>query len=224
MVILRQLILNILTDFPNNESWKFVNMGYPMDAVNPLTEGYEEEHTIFNINKDVALEFMAVKVGDVNGNAKPNAFVASEDRSTNGTITIQANDQEVVSGRSYVVDFSVENLNQIEGYQLTLAYDGLTFENWEGGLIDENYFGYTLAKKGYITSSWNKQASAQLLAKEASFKLRFTAESDGLLSEMLTINSEITPAEGYDATSELCLLYTSPSPRDKRQSRMPSSA
>ena len=27
-----------------------------------------------------------------------------------------------------------------------------------------------------------------------------------------------------DATSNLCLLYTSPSPRDKRQSRMPSSA
>ena len=26
------------------------------------------------------------------------------------------------------------------------------------------------------------------------------------------------------AMSELCLLYTSPSPRDKRQSRMPSSA
>ena len=27
-----------------------------------------------------------------------------------------------------------------------------------------------------------------------------------------------------DATTNLCLLYTSPSPRDKRQSRMPSSA
>ena len=27
-----------------------------------------------------------------------------------------------------------------------------------------------------------------------------------------------------DALSQICLLYTSPSPRDKRQSRMPSSA
>ena len=38
---------------------------------------------------------------------------------------------------------------------------------------------------------------------------------------------EATPAavEGIDALSyEVCLLYTSPSPRDKRQSRMPSSA
>ena len=28
----------------------------------------------------------------------------------------------------------------------------------------------------------------------------------------------------YDSLSDICLLYTSPSPRDKRQSRMPSSA
>ena len=31
-------------------------------------------------------------------------------------------------------------------------------------------------------------------------------------------------AAGYLAVPTLCLLYTSPSPRDKRQSRMPSSA
>ena len=31
-------------------------------------------------------------------------------------------------------------------------------------------------------------------------------------------------AAGLDAVTKDCLLYTSPSPRDKRQSRMPSSA
>ena len=36
---------------------------------------------------------------------------------------------------------------------------------------------------------------------------------------------DIDPIElGYDNEYEGCLLYTSPSPRDKRQSRMPSSA
>ena len=36
----------------------------------------------------------------------------------------------------------------------------------------------------------------------------------------------IRPSVGFSAISllESCLLYTSPSPRDKRQSRMPSSA
>ena len=32
------------------------------------------------------------------------------------------------------------------------------------------------------------------------------------------------PDVGFSGGAHLCLLYTSPSPRDKRQSRMPSSA
>ena len=32
------------------------------------------------------------------------------------------------------------------------------------------------------------------------------------------------PFQSFNGTVESCLLYTSPSPRDKRQSRMPSSA
>ena len=49
---------------------------------------------------------------------------------------------------------------------------------------------------------------------------------------VLNIES-VTPGDGYSKMSfkgditgygKVCLLYTSPSPRDKRQSRMPSSA
>ena len=39
----------------------------------------------------------------------------------------------------------------------------------------------------------------------------------------LTLGSSNLPTVGLDRI-EVCLLYTSPSPRDKRQSRMPSSA
>ena len=39
-----------------------------------------------------------------------------------------------------------------------------------------------------------------------------------------TFRATITTTDGTTLPSLLCLLYTSPSPRDKRQSRMPSSA
>ena len=39
-----------------------------------------------------------------------------------------------------------------------------------------------------------------------------------------TDDSESTMTQKGDASHNACLLYTSPSPRDKRQSRMPSSA
>lgn len=203
MVLLRQLILNIRTDFPNNESWKFVNMAYPMEAPNPLVEGYEQESRVIDIDKDVVLEFMAVKVGDVNNSAKPNALVAGEDRSVNGSLDFHVSDLEVEAGKSYVVNFNLEHLNQIEGYQFTLEFDGLTFENWEGGLIGENHFGYALAKRGYITTSWNQTGTPIATQEEAIFKLRFTANQSGLLSEMLSINSAFTIAEGYNLDNEL---------------------
>ena len=46
-----------------------------------------------------------------------------------------------------------------------------------------------------------------------------------LINEMKNVN-EIKPEFKYsdDTRFDFCLLYTSPSPRDKRQSRMPSSA
>ena len=44
-----------------------------------------------------------------------------------------------------------------------------------------------------------------------------TSESQ-IMSHMLRLLIE------HDTNGKICLLYTSPSPRDKRQSRMPSSA
>ena len=51
MVILRQLILNIRTAFPNNESWKFVNMEFPMNDPN---------HWLTGINRPIALQIFLV--------------------------------------------------------------------------------------------------------------------------------------------------------------------
>lgn len=203
MVVLRQLILNIVTDFPNNESWRFVNMAYPMGAPNPLLEGYEQTSNVTNIDTDITLEFMAVKVGDVNNSAKPNALIAGEDRNFNGSLDIHVVDQAIETGKSYVIDFKLNDLATIEGYQFTLAYEGLTFENWAGGLIGENYFGYKLAKRGFITTSWNQSGNVSTTEEETTFKLRFTAHETSLLSELLTINSAFTPAEGYNTDSEL---------------------
>ena len=44
-------------------------------------------------------------------------------------------------------------------------------------------------------------------------------DADGTLTDSFE-----DPLDSFDPTSRPCLLYTSPSPRDKRQSRMPSSA
>ena len=47
-------------------------------------------------------------------------------------------------------------------------------------------------------------------------------ENDAIEQEVDAQQTNLTPKASVDGM--LCLLYTSPSPRDKRQSRMPSSA
>ena len=61
-------------------------------------------------------------------------------------------------------------------------------------------------------------------AGQISYALLFRIASGAMLGQdqpVILQLLEITPAMG---ALEGCLLYTSPSPRDKRQSRMPSSA
>ncbi len=100
MVQLRQMILNIISDFPNNESWKFVNAFYQMQQENPLGEAYWQDHIIENLQTDVQVDFIAVKVGDISGNAKANSLVSSEIRSTNGLFDLHLKDRLLIAGRS----------------------------------------------------------------------------------------------------------------------------
>ena len=60
------------------------------------------------------------------------------------------------------------------------------------------------------------------LEKEIVFKRREVMEEMGIRFEMNTTIGKDIPFQ--QLLDEYCLLYTSPSPRDKRQSRMPSSA
>ena len=49
-------------------------------------------------------------------------------------------------------------------------------------------------------------------------------DAEGKFKEVKEAYEILSDAQKKDAYDRFCLLYTSPSPRDKRQSRMPSSA
>ena len=52
----------------------------------------------------------------------------------------------------------------------------------------------------------------------------FSGDVTGTYNSISVTNDSHTHDTRYFTETESCLLYTSPSPRDKRQSRMPSSA
>lgn len=199
LVQLRQLILNIRTTFVNNSSWRFVDAAYEFTTDNPSAEPFDEFYSIENHEADIEnMNFIGVKIGDVNGNARTNSFTAADTRTTHGTLTLTTTDRLVTVGETVNVAFQASNLDQIQGYQFTLNFAGNDATIIEGIAKADN-FNTTLAKRGLMATSWNGEATA---AAEL-FTISFTAEKAGLLSDLVSITDEVTTAEAYNQAGEL---------------------
>ncbi|MEK7255117.1 MAG: cohesin domain-containing protein, partial [Bacteroidota bacterium] len=206
LVEIRKLILFINTDFPNNTSWRFVPKTYSFaNPANPFQTQFPEVINLNDLTLDkLTNDFVAIKVGDVNGSAAVNFGASTEDRNYAGDLVLNVEDKEVKAGETYTVEFKATDFN-VSGYQFTLSFntEALEFAQVEPGLAQEGNFGLTMVNQGHITTSWNADAAKQLAAGDVVFGLTFTAKQNGSLSRMLNINSRYTAAEAYNAGNEL---------------------
>jgi len=199
MVQLRQLILNIRSEFPSNDSWRFVDASHNFTSANPANENFSEFYTINTLSGDMMnLDFVGVKVGDVNGNAQANNLLGAESRTTNGALTLTAADRFVEAGETVTVAFTAADIATTEGYQFTMNFAGQNAEIGEGVAKAAN-FNTSMADRGVIATSWNGEATAN----DVLFSLTFNATASGLLSEIVSVSSDVTTAEAYNTAGEL---------------------
>ena len=102
-------------------------------------------------------------------------------------------------GRSFSIDISGTGYNHFLGKSIGDTVDGMFV-----GEGDKTLTGYTLE----ITGGSDTTGRA----------MRPDLDGGGVKSVL------VSPGVGYKGKRYVCLLYTSPSPRDQRGSRMPSSA
>ncbi len=205
LVQLRKLILAIDENFQNNTSWRFVEAAYPFTTDNPLSENFPKAGQVSNLSHNMKMDFVAVKIGDVNGNAQANRFVNSEVRSTPQVFEINVEDMDTKAGATYTVTFSTHQLDKIQGYQFTLAYQDLKLENLTSQLIGIEHFGLHKLNENYITTSWNHSTSQQLNSPpsemdktQSLFSIKFEALHSDKLSRQLALLDRPTPIEAYD--------------------------
>ena len=219
MVQIRQLILNITTEFPNSPSWKFVYAGYEFTTDNPMGEAYPQIAEVANLQQDMEMDFVAIKMGDVNGNAQPSSLIASTDRTTEKVFDITTEEKALKAGETYTVSFQTDQLASIQGYQFTLGYDDLKVEKLKSGVVGVENFGLHKMDKGMITTSWNQTSvgSTQPATRNSQlatlFTIDFTAQKDGKLSEQLSLHNRPTAIEAYNENGDLMeiqLTFTTP--------------
>jgi len=205
LVQLRKLILFIDTEFPNNTSWRFVDKDYVFpNPSNPWTAVFPEVISINNITANqLATDFVAIKIGDVNGSAQPNLLGSADDRNTTGTLVFAIDDTRLTAGQEYTVDFKAQDFDVL-GYQFTLNFDrtSLEFVQVNPSVAGTENFGLSLLDKGAITTSWNDN-DTRLSNGEVVFSLTFRAKTDVELSDVLSVNSRYTKAEAYQRNGEL---------------------
>ena len=212
LIQLRKLILSIDTELANNTSWRFVDADYLFpDPTDPWQEEFPEVANVNNLSEAglAGVDFIAVKVGDVNGDAQANSLLAIEGRELDRELVFNVEDTDLEPGLEYTIEFTSDQLAEISGYQATLAFNTEAIELID--IIDKvataDNFGLVYQDEGMITTSWNRQIPLDTVAKanlknEVVFSLVLRAKAAVKLSEVLSINSSITKAEAYDTEGQ----------------------
>ena len=205
IVQIRKLILYVDEAFQSNTSWRFVEKGYAFpNAINPWEEIFPEVSNYNNVEQAVLdADFVAVKIGDVNGSARVNFADTGEDRGAVGSLVFNVEDQHLEAGETYTVDFTAKDF-EVQGYQFTLNFDQseVEFVEVKAAVAGAENFGYKLLDKGVLTASWNGN-DVKLTGEQVIFSLVFKALNGLELSDAIQVNSRFTLAEAYRADGSL---------------------
>jgi hypothetical protein len=204
LVKLRKLILHVDDNFTNNTSWRFVDAEYDfIDPTNPLVENFNEVVSMNNVPANVSADFIAVKVGDVNGSANPLDLTSVDDRNKTDNLVFEVDDAQLENGETYTVDFLAKDFDVL-GYQFTLNFDtdALELVDIVPGVASKDNFGFRFVEEGAITASWNEEAR-KVENGEVVFSLVVAAKDAAQLSDVLNVNSRYTVAEAYSNNGEL---------------------
>ncbi len=191
LVELRSLILGLREDFANNRSWRFINAYQKFDDILrpwPL----EEEINIFDLPSHMdKQDFIAVKVGDVNGTAIANSLSAGG-RSVNAAY-LTGKDVWLEKDQEKTVHLKLDEPEGIHGFQLALDIENADLKSVFSNVIltdDQMVLGPRNLKMSW-TGDVNRPANEVVLS------MTLKADKRIRLSEVIRLNSELMSAESY---------------------------
>ena len=196
LIELRKLILGVYEDFPNNSSWRFVDQSYTFaDPINPLSEEFSENYTINNLTEDMNIDFIAVKVGDVNNSITLNANLQAIDSRKSSAVEILYPASTFEANTTIEIPFEIQRTD-VSGLQVAINYDNellsnVTLSNKDNTLTDANY----RIKENQIILSWN--TLEDVITSNSLFTISATTLSEGSLDNAFTVNAKGIAAEVY---------------------------
>ncbi len=169
LVEIRNLILENINEYTNNSSWRFIHKDFTfLDALNPFP--FEEEVDILDLPEStVDVDFIGVKVGDVNHSVALNFDSnATENRGNNPLkLTIQSTESQ---NGQVMVPVKAANDYSLVGMQLELDVNA-NIAGISAGLLEVNNDNIKTTQSGSVKLSWNTNSSTEIVAGDVLFTL-----------------------------------------------------
>ncbi len=193
LVTLKRVLLGIQTQMPDDISWRFVRADQEFDDIRnpwPLMEK-QMVHNLQEARRN--LDFIAIKIGDVNGNAVANSSLAKP-RSTN-SIALNIEDRLVQKG--IMVEFDIVPADEliIAGGQLSLRLVSGQWLQASSTNIALNSEDYAISKDR-LTLTWSDRNGV----KRPVITVRFMPNSTGSLRQLVYLDERF-PSEYYDQSN-----------------------
>jgi len=197
LVHLRKLVLGRSLELPIGQPWTFVDASQTWsDEVKPFP--YNQTIEIEDLENDMAgLDFIGVKMGDVNGNVELQSSLLGIKRSTEG-LRVNTVDRE---GEEVIIGMTPITATPIMGMQVALSYDvtqsqvlGVISDVVE--ISDDNYS----IVDGEIRISWHSIAPVELDGDLPLFEIVMRTSSNEDTEGLIVISEEMMAAEIYKTT------------------------
>ena len=203
LVDLRSVILGVSEEFTNNESWRFIDADFTFsDATEPLSEPFTEQYDISTLEANMNINFIGVKVGDVNGTVDAASTLAQ----SRSIFSVDVADINYNAGDIISIPLRVSKDINTVGLQFTADFDAsqLIFAGVDSDELNvlPEHVGFAQANDGIVTISWNDVNAQRVGASQSLMSLNFKAVKSGRLSDVLSLNSAVTSAEIYNAQLE----------------------
>lgn len=212
LINIRNVILLKDKAFPGGKIWTFIPADYTFsNPLNPFSESYPTDQMVFSDYPESRYAFIGVKKGDVNGDAVTSSDFQPIELRNSESLEIEVADQDLIAGNTYEINFVINNLSSIDGYQFGINFVSEAIQIQDiasssvnlAGLSPQN-FG-VFQDRGLITTSWSTFEPSQM--ETGSFNLVFTAAESGKLSEYLSLNSNLTSPEAYRSNETIGLTF-----------------
>lgn len=190
LVELRKLILGIDKTFTKNEAWRFIDAGYRFpDQADPLKEPFREQYLIRELQSPMQVDFIGVKIGDINESSIPSELLNLESREAPNALAFSAIDQPYSSGDIVRFELFGSEKMSINGFQLSLHAADLEFLQVEPGSLPAG--PAFVHKEGQTVKMAYHQSNALRPVSDAPLlTLVFRAKNAGRLSRAIRLSPE----------------------------------